>query len=90
MKSILQTERECYLCRTPFNLEKHHIFAGPNRNSSEKYGCFVLLCAEHHRGSHGVHRQILIDKRLRQEAQIAFEKTHTHEEFMEIFGRSYL
>jgi hypothetical protein len=53
----------------------------------------VNLCAEHHRGTKGVHGKegkVLADffKRL---GQVWFEDYHgTREEFIRIFGRSYL
>lgn len=38
----------------------------------------------------GVHSDRALDKIIKCEAQTAFEKTHTREEFMQIFGRNYL
>lgn len=87
--SILQTEKECYVCRTTVGLERHHIFAGAaNRPLSEKYGCWVYLCAEHHRGRTGAHQNRALDLRLRKECQEAWEKLHG-DTFAEIFGRNY-
>jgi hypothetical protein len=89
--SILSNERECYVCKTPLNLHKHHIFPAANRKNSEKYGCWVYLCAWHHNMSNeGVHFNRLLDVELRQTAQRKFEELHSHEEFMRIFGKNWL
>lgn len=90
MKSIIQTEKECFICRTTYGLESHHIFPGANRSNSEKYGLKVWLCHRHHTGADSVHKQPGIMKRLQKVGQEAFEKTHTREEFINIFKRSYL
>ena len=42
-KSILQKDKECFLCTRMQDLEQHHIFGGPNRKWSEKYGLKVWL-----------------------------------------------
>ena len=42
MKSILQHEKVCFLCGARVGLEEHHVFGGPNRKWSEKYGMSVL------------------------------------------------
>lgn len=94
-KSILQNyeiEKECFECRSTKNLQEHHVFGGPNRNLSEKYGFKVLLCIKHHTDNkHGVHGE---NKNLRvvlkQIAQREFEKNHSREDFINIFGKSYL
>ena len=48
-KSILQKDKECFLCTRMQDLEQHHIFGGPNRKWSEKYGLKVWLCQRCHR-----------------------------------------
>lgn len=48
MKSIVCDDRQCWVCGNPLNLEKHHVYKGPNRPLAEKYGCFVYLCHYHH------------------------------------------
>lgn len=99
MKSILQDEnnKECYLCRQLFGwhitgrLECHHIFGGGNRKNSEMYGLKVFLCHHHHNTPPlGVHFNALNMEFLRAKGQLAFEKNHTREEFIKIFGRNYL
>ena len=79
------------MCHTVGDLHKHHIFGGPNRKWSDKYGLWVWLCPKHHNMSDaGVHFNKPLDLQVKQIAQREFEDTYGHEEFMKIFGRSYL
>jgi hypothetical protein len=79
------------MCHRPEGLHKHHIFGGANRKWSEKYGLWVWLCPPHHNMSdHGVHFNKPLDTQLKQIAQREFEDTYGHEEFIRIFGKSYL
>lgn len=91
MKTILQHEKECLVCKTPY-VEDHHVFYGRAlRPLSEKYGLKVWLCYRHHRDHKlGVHHNKVLDNKIKQMAQRKFETTHTREEFMKIFGRNYL
>lgn len=92
MKSILQTEKECFVCKTTYNLHDHHIFYGnSNRKNSEKHGLKVWLCGyDHNLSDAGVHFNKELDLELKQHAQRVFEETHTREEFRAIFGKSWL
>ena len=83
MKSIIQTERECYICKTPY-CEDHHIFGAANRKNSETYGLKVWLCPEHHRGKYSPHFDQVLDGELKQMAQEKFLETHTFDEWLEI------
>lgn len=96
-KSLLQKNRSyCYLCDKEglyngYELQKHHIFCGPNRNNSEREGLYCWLCVGHHEyGPHAVHTNREEDLSLKQEAQAIYEAGHSHEEFMAIFGKNYL
>lgn len=93
MKSIIQSEKVCFVCGTTHNLHKHHIIHGTaNRKLSEKYGLTCWLCYKHHNGSNdGVHFNSDLDFYLKQLAEKAFLKVHgTIEDFTRIFGRNYL
>lgn len=96
MKSILQDKKECFMCREFYDLEcvigleEHHIFGSANRPLSEKHGLKVYLCQSHHNTApYGVHFNYENMKWLRQKGQQAFERTHSREEFIKIFGRNY-
>ena len=96
--SILrQRPGECYLCerlgmiRYWTYLERHHIFDGPNKKISEENGFTARLCVEHHRtGPDAVHRNADMMRLLQRDAQRAYEKTHSREEFFRMIGRNYL
>lgn len=98
MKSILQTDEDrCYLCGMPANgdhLDWHHVFEGSRRQLSEKYGLKVKLhhinC--HQYGIYAVHNNSVIDKELKRKCQIKAMEHYgwTVEEWIEIFGKSYL
>ena len=87
MESVIQIERECYICGR-HDVEKHHVIHGRNnRKHSEEYGLTVWLCREHHEM---VHKNRNTDLRLIKMAQMIFEETHSREEFRQIFGKSFL
>jgi hypothetical protein len=92
MKSILQSEKGCYMTADTSNLHKHHIFGGSNRKWSEKYGLWVWLrCDWHNLADYGVHFNKQLDVELKEYAQTKFEEVHgTREDFMRIFGRNFL
>ena len=91
MESIIQIHKECFMCHRTGDLHSHHIFGGPNRKWSEKYGLKIWLCPEHHNMSdNGVHFNKALDLQIKQIAQREFEDTYTREEFMRIFGKNYL
>lgn len=99
MKSILQEkDGRCYLCMqlngdyaVRGGLQEHHaVFGTAGRRLSERYGLKVYLCPQHHViGSMAVHNNHELAGLLQKKAQEAFEETHTHEEWMDIFGRDY-
>lgn len=92
MKSIIQKNKECYVCGTTYGLHDHHIIYGTaNRKQSEKYGLKVWLCQEHHTGSTGAHFNKDLDLHLKKLAQEHFEALYgARNEFIRVFGRSYL
>lgn len=74
----------CAICGSN-QIHLHHIFAGVNRKNSTKYGMVVPLCYEHHAWVHKTNY-----KKFKEDAQREFEQDHTREEFIKIFGKSYL
>ena len=92
MKSILQTDKVCYLCGRQTGLEKHHIFGGvANRKISEAHGLWVWLCGQTcHRGTDGAQYDPVLNKRLKMDAQYAYERTHTRSEWMQLIKKNYL
>ena len=102
MKSVIQNkeDRQCYICKNflgdfseKSDLEEHHIFGGPNRTLSEKFGLKVYLCHEHHQNSpESVHnnKDPQYNLLLKQEGQKAFMKQYPDKDFVKVFGKSYL
>lgn len=90
MKSIIQSEKECFVSGSTANLEEHHIFGGSNRKWSEKYGLKVWLTYEFHRGNKGVHFDKELRNYLHKVGQKAFEEHYPELSFIKIFGKNYL
>ena len=91
--SILTNDmKHCFLCnRILEHINRHEIFFGRNRLKSMEYGLVVYLCDDCHTISDlSVHSNYFTDLKLKQLGQAAFEKRHSHEEFMRIFGKNYL
>lgn len=98
--SILhEKDGTCYLCVKLNNdysykrgLQEHHVFGGvANRPISEAEGLKVYLCLHHHEeGPEAVQNNKENNRLVQQDAQRAFEETHTREEFTKLFGRNYL
>ena len=86
--SIMQTEKECFVTGRTFNLDRHHVFAGSRRDASERYGCWIWLSHDIHMELHDRNKEL--DKMIRRACQERFEEIYSHEEFMEVFGKSYL
>lgn len=100
LKSIMhQKDGTCYLCvqlhddyRYHKILHEHHIFEGTaNRRLSEEYGLKVYLCVDHHiTGPEAVHKCPEVMDFIHKKGQQVFERNHSRDEFMRIFGRNYL
>ena len=92
MRSILQTDKKCYLCGRISGLERHHVIHGTaNRRKAEKMGLWIWLCPECHRnGPEAVHRNATLDRNLKKIAQKRYEYTHTRAEWMREIGRNYI
>ncbi len=87
----------CWLClRNGANdpLDRHHIFRGPNRGKSEKYGLVVLLCHNrcHLYGKNAVHNNPDTMRRLHEYGQrkAMEENGWSVDDFRREFGRNYL
>lgn len=88
-QTIMQNTKKCYITGRTYPLHKHHCIPGfGTRSQCEKYGLWVWLTPDVHYRVHNTSDGT--DLYIRQQAQRAFEKTHTREEWHKIFGRSYL
>ena len=95
MKSIIQSKKECFICRVNYDVEttneliKHHIFEG---KQSEKYGLKIWLCHRHPTTDtrYSIHYKRQLDLELKQLDQKKFEEIHLLEKFIKHFIKSYL
>ena len=76
----------CFICRRYTATEVHHMLHGTRRKAADQYGLTVNLC---HMCHMKLHDRGEYDRELQELAQAEFEKTHTHAEWMEIFGKNY-
>lgn len=92
MESIIQKDKECFICGSTQNLHCHHIFHGTaNRKVSEENGFKVWLCMEHHTGAHGVHSDGFLNLGLKQYTQRYYEANKGNRDaFIKLIGKSYL
>lgn len=79
--------KKCVLCGRRTNLELHHLLRGSQRKMADKYKLVVWLCHDCHMQ---VHDEPELMKECRREGQRRFEKEHSREEFIKVFGKNYL
>ena len=89
-RSIVQEEKECFICESTYGLEKHHCLHGwANRRIADNLGLTVYLCKQHHTELHD--RNHDLDLFVQQAGQRAYEEhIGSREEFRRLFGKSYL
>lgn len=91
--SIMQEHTDfCYLCgATSGKLDRHEPFGAANRQKSKHYGMWCMLC---HDTCHlnGAHKDASIGRELKAQAQAMAMETYgwTTEEFIKIFGKSFI
>ena len=95
MKSIVQTEKKCFLTGRTDNLHEHHVYFGKNRKLSEKYGLKIYLVGElHNLSDNGVHGKYghELDLNIKEQVQkIAMEHYGwSIGDFVRRFGRNYI
>lgn len=96
MKSIMQTERECYICaklgfHTTKNLHEHHFLHGTAcRKLADQDGLKGWLCSYHHAQVHDTNSKW--DKELQKEAQLRYMEYYEKsvDDFRKRYIRSYL
>lgn len=91
MKSILQSEKVCFLTGATDGLHLHHIFGGRNRKVSDENGFTVYLRWDYHVGTdYCVHKNHVLDEMLKQACQLKYEQVHSRDEFVKLIGKNYL
>lgn len=91
--SLYPTDEGCLICGSPY-VVTHHILPGVGRRPvSDREGCTCKLCPQHHNMSnYSVHMNRALDIELRRDCQRRWEMREGkgHEDFIRVFGESYL
>lgn len=93
MESIIQSERECFVCHSQRFLEVHHCMHGTaNRKIADRLGLTIYLCPYCHRGNAGVHHNADLDLKIKKIAEQAYLDYYgaTKEDWVRTFGKNYL
>ena len=91
MKSLFNSKEDgCFICgKHPTEL--HHIFTSSRRKLADEDGLTVYLCHKcHNEPGYSAHYNKELRGYLQAMAQVKYEETHTHEEFMERYGKNYI
>ncbi|MGF0095028.1 hypothetical protein ACQRC6_01190 [Peptoniphilus sp. SGI.035] len=79
---------EYEICGRYEYLEEHHLIPGiANRKLSDRYKLKINICRACHNNIHN--KKELLDW-SKKRGQKLFERKHSREEFIKVFGRSYL
>ena len=82
---------KCYLCGKYGPVEEHHVFSGPCRPISTRYGFVVHICRECHSLIHDSEKCKDMKLHLHQEGQKIYEqRIGNRRAFIREFIRSYL
>lgn len=90
--SVLTDDLEHCLITGDSNVAIHHVFGGPDRKQSEKYGFLVPLRPDwHNMTSYSVHMDRALDLSLKRKAQTYYEAHYgSRDQFRIEFRKSYL
>ena len=88
----IMPKNDLYSIKRETGLVRHEVFYGTGkRELSIKYGLVIFLTPKmHNMSNQGIHFDRKFDLKVKKIAQAKFEETHTREEFINIFGKSYL
>lgn len=78
----------CYLCGQDAR-HKHHLIFGSYRSLSDKYKLIINVCPKCHRKIHD-DKTGKLQRWSKELGQRMFEKSHSREEFMKIFGKNFI
>ena len=84
---------KCEICGKWANLERHHVYGGARRKTSEKFGAVAMLCHDcHNEPPSGVHHNRFIRLWLQEQTQkkLMLKYNWTIQDFVNRFGKNYL
>lgn len=84
--SKISNEWRCYICGSPYDLDLHHCLHGSYKRLAEEDSLYVALCRSCHSKLHNTGFK---DKDLKRDAQNAFIKYHSREEFLIRYGKYF-
>lgn len=90
--SVLTDDMEHCIVTGSARVEIHHVFNGPDRDLSEKYGFLIPLRPDWHNFSpYSIHMDQKFDESWKRYAQQYYEEhIGSREDFRREFGKSYL
>ena len=88
-KSVIQSEKRCFICGAVDGLEEHHCLFGNARKKCEADGLKVWLCWKCHRNLHEKGVGMLVLKMLAEAVWIVYHNS-TVEGFIKRYGKNYL
>lgn len=71
-------------------LEKHHVLNGALRDFADAEGLWIWTTPQIHKALHSTKMGVYLLKELKVIAQYAYERRHTHEEWMEKVRKNYV
>lgn len=92
-KSIFEGDSvdRCYICGAYGRMDEHHVFGGPCRKISDRYGLVVHLCRSCHSLIHDSVNGSNTKLYLHQRGQMIYEEQiGSRQDFIREFIRSYL
>ena len=92
-KSIFENDslEKCYICGKWGKVDEHHVFSGPCRKASDRYGLVVHLCRDCHSLIHDSEKGKEMKLYLHQRGQMIYEERFGNRQaFIKEFIRSYL
>lgn len=87
MGTITDYEKLCAVCNGPSDNMHHLIFGRGLRKLADEDGLVIPLCIRCH---NEIHSSTAASKLSRICGQLAYEKTHSRQDFIKRYGRSYI
>ncbi len=84
---IYQDLKNCCYCGSKDCVELNEVFEGAYRQTSIRLGMVAPFCHKHHQK---FHNDRLFNLKYKTMFQKEYEKTHAHDEFMDIFKQDYI
>ena len=87
--------KQCYISKKWFGdsgeeLEKHHVINGALRDWADDNGLWIWVTPEIHRWLHSTKEGVYMLRLLKINAQYAYERSHSHEEWMRNVRKNYV